>query len=65
MATRISPEEKAIAEFGDWVETVPPHQLLNLVKDAFWKKQLRGTEIQRFFLLHQKGVDMRDKGAQT
>jgi hypothetical protein len=47
-----------IEEFKEWLETVPVDTLRSLVTDAYWKQQLRGTEIHRFFLLKQKAVDM-------
>ena len=56
---KMSPEEKTIKEFSEWVESVPKQQLVDLVKRSYWHKQLRGTEIQRFFELHQHGVDLR------
>ena len=48
-----------LQEFMEWVKTVRRDELEKWLADAFWKDQLVGTEIHRFFLLSQKGVDMR------
>lgn len=54
-------QQKTIAGFAEWIETVPRWQLLDLLKTAHWKGQLKNTEIGRFFELHRRGVDMTAK----
>jgi len=49
-------QQKTIAGFSDWIETVPRHQLFDLLKTAYWKGQLKKTEIGQSFELHRKGV---------
>lgn len=45
-------------EFQKFVKNIPRGKLVNMLCDAYWKNQLGKTEIQRFFLLSKKGVDM-------
>ena len=59
MAKRMAPEQETIKDFKDWLKTMPKDQLLDLLTRAYWHQKLRGTELQRFFHLFQKGVDMR------
>lgn len=52
-----------IAEFQEWWSIVSEAQKDRLVMDAFWKadQPFEESEIVRFFRLHLKGADMRDK----
>jgi len=50
-----------LAEFQEWLKTLEPHDLWRWLCDAYWKDQLEGSEIERAYLLSQKGVDMRTK----
>lgn len=48
-------------KFQDWLKTVPPHDLWRWLCDAYWQGELKGTELERAYLLSHKGVDMRTK----
>jgi hypothetical protein len=48
-----------LKDFIKWLKSVPRENLDGLIADAFWKGQLKETEIHRFFLLSTRGVDMR------
>jgi hypothetical protein len=45
-------------QFQKWVKTIPKGKLVNLLCDAYWKRQIDETELRRAFLLSKKGVDM-------
>lgn len=48
-------------KFQEWLRTVEPHDIWRWLCDAYWHNQLKGTELERAYLLSQKGVDMRTK----
>jgi hypothetical protein len=48
-------------KFQEWLKMVEPHDLWRWLCDAYWKDQLKGSEIERAYLLSQKGIDMRTK----
>lgn len=48
-------------KFQEWLRTVESHDLWRWLCDAYWQDQLKGTELERAYLLSHKGVDMRTK----
>ena len=48
-----------IGEFQEWLKTVEPHDLWRWLSNAYWHGGLKGTELERAYLLSQNGVDMR------
>jgi hypothetical protein len=57
----VSERSADLEKFAEWVRTVPLEQLYNLLADAQWKGHLWESDLQRFFVLHKYGVDMRDR----
>jgi len=50
---------ESLQEFIAWLKTIERDELEKWIVDAFWKDHLKESEILRFFLLSQAGVDMR------
>lgn len=48
-----------LTEFQAWLRRIGPHDLWRWICDAYWHDQLEGTELNRAYLLSQRGVDMR------
>lgn len=46
-------------KFQQWLQTVEPHDLWRWLCAAYWLGELKGTELERAYLLSQKGIDLR------
>ncbi len=54
-----NPSGQDLQDFIDFLRTLKPGQVENYLADAFWKDQLKGSELERAFELKRGyGVDI-------
>lgn len=47
-----------IDAFRSWLRTLRKDAIIDLLSDAYWKRQIEGSELLRSFRNHQAGVDL-------
>lgn len=63
--TRIEEDRKEIEKFTKWIKTVPREQLEHLIIDDYWKDNMMGSELKRYFMLSLHGINLVDLPKQT